>query len=188
MYVCVKMYWTFKGAITNKSPLYLPSRSRNRTLNTKKHPPCILASALRSFPCSCGVEGGGPLEKQRSQNRYHQGSACLALELCGPGSWELQVISESFSSLISEWNIVLQNKWDAPWINIKSDVCIRGGAKAQKLLLLSWQSISGQMEGIVEMEPWHLALPVLELCVIPGRASPGSQFSQEVVIAASDVS
>lgn len=58
------------------------------------------------------------------------------------------------------------------WINTKSDVCIRGGAKAQKLLFLSWRSISRQGNQRCSA---HLALPALS-CVIPGRASPGSQF------------
>ena len=44
------------------------------------------------------------------QNRYHQGSACLPLSsvaLVAGYLWELQFF-------IFEWNIVLQNKWDAP--------------------------------------------------------------------------
>lgn len=49
------------------------------------------------------------------------------------------------------------------WINTKSDVCIRGGAKAQKLLFLSWRSISGQGNQRCSA---HLALQALS-CVIP---------------------
>ena len=78
----------------------------------------LIPRSTHPHTCLCFRELSSQLWSRRrralgnsgQQNRYHQGSACLPLSsvaLVAGYLWELQF-------LISEWNIVLQNKWDAP--------------------------------------------------------------------------